>query len=139
MQQIHTPSESDSAEVEKKRDWVRNHFEPAALHEYESLEGKLRLLDTILSNDWIEATETLKLQCLGITFGDALAQELGMKWVMVEDEYGRDPALTFADSKVLAFPLTSISKRVERGEIVNVYELFSAARETLIEARRAEG
>ncbi len=136
MQLIHTPDESDIAEVEAKRDWVRNHFEPAARHQYETLEGKLRLLETILSNDWIDATETLKLQCLGITFGDALAQELGMTWVVVEDEYGRDPALTFADSTVLAFPLTSLSKRVERGEVVNVYELFSAARDALIEARR---
>ena len=101
MQQIHFPDESDIANVEAKRDWVRNHFEPSARHNYETPEGKLRLLDTILSNGWITATETLKLQCLGITFGDALAQELGMKWVVVEDEYGRDPALSFADSTVL--------------------------------------
>jgi hypothetical protein len=138
MQQIHTPAESDIADVEAKREWVRSHFEPEARHKYATLEGKLRLLDTILSNRWIEPTETLKLQCLGITFGDALAQELGMKWVVVEDEYGRDPALCFADSAVLAFPLTSISKRAEQGEVVNVYELFSVARQALIEAQRGD-
>jgi hypothetical protein len=138
MQQIHSLIEEDANDVEAKRDWVRNHFEPNAQHKYETLEGKLRLLDTILSNDWIKPTETLKLQCLGITFGDALAQKLGMHWVVVEDEYGRDPALSFENSSVLSFPLTSISKRIERGESVNVNELFSAACETLLEARQRE-
>ena len=138
MQQIHSPTEEDAADVEAKREWVRNHYEPESQHKYETLEGKLRLLDTILSNDWIKPTETLKLQSLGITFGDALAQKLGMQWVVVEDEYGRDPALSFANSSVLAFPLTSISKRVERGEQVNVDELFSVACKSLLEARQRE-
>ena len=138
MQQIHSPSEEDAADVEAKRDWVRNHYDPDSQHMYQTLEGKLRLLDAILSNEWIKPNETLKLQCLGITFGDALAQELGMQWVVVEDEYGRDPALNFKNSSVLAFPLTSISKRVERGEHLKVEELFSAACEALLEARRRE-
>lgn len=138
MQQILPLTDDDAAGVEAKRDWVRDHFEPGSQRAYETLDGKLRLLHAILSNAWIEPTETLKLQCLGITFGDALAQKLGMTWVMVEDEYGRDPALRFENSSVLAFPLTSLSKRVERGESVNVHELFSAACATLLEARRGE-
>ncbi len=138
MQQIHSLTEADSADVAAKRDWVRNHYEPNSQHMYETLEGKLRLLDTILSSDWIKPNETLKLQCLGITLGDALAQKLGMRWVVVEDEYGRDPALSFENSSVLAFPLTSISKRVERGDQLNVDELFAAACEALLEARRLE-
>ncbi|MCV2368329.1 DUF3806 domain-containing protein [Roseateles oligotrophus] len=138
MQRIHSPNEEDTKDVEAKRDWVRNHFEADARHKYETLEGKLQLLDTILSNEWIKPAETLKLQCLGITFGDALAQKLGMHWVAVEDEYGRDPALRFENSSVLSFPLTAISKRIERGESVNVNVLFSAACEMLLEARQDE-
>jgi hypothetical protein len=61
-----------------------------------------------------------------------------MKWVVVEDEYGRDPALRMLDSSVLAFPLTSISKRVERGETVNAYDLFSIACKALLDARERE-
>jgi hypothetical protein len=40
--------------------------------------------------------------------GDAPAQELGVERVTVEDEYGRDPALRFRGTTVLAFPLTMI-------------------------------
>jgi hypothetical protein len=66
----------------------------------------------------------LKLQCLGITFGDAVAQELGLEWVSVEDEYGRDPALRLSGTSVILFPLTMISKRMERGEEVDILAMF---------------
>lgn len=73
---------------------------------------------------WIEPTETWKLQSLGITLGDALSQKLGMVWVRVEDEYGESPALRYPGTTLLIFPLTAISKRIERGEEVDVVELF---------------
>lgn len=102
------------------------HYEPHAQHEYESLEGKLKLLSTIVSQKWVEPTETVKLQCLGVAFGDALAQELGMRWVAVNDEYGRDPALELPETSVVIFPLTMISKRIERDEEVDVFRIFES-------------
>lgn len=57
-----------------KREWVRSHFTPEARSMYEMVEGKLRLVSTILASGWVEAAETLKLQALGVVFGDALAQ-----------------------------------------------------------------
>jgi hypothetical protein len=110
-QHIEPLSGPEADDVAAKRQWVRDHFEPEARHKYESLDEKLRLLDTKLKNNWVEPSETLKLQCLGITFGDALAQELDLKWVTVEDEYGRDPALVVEGTSIITFPLTAISKR----------------------------
>lgn len=115
----------DLTNVETGRAWVRDHFTPEARHKYDQLAEKLRLLQAILDAGWIESTETAKLQCLGITLGDALVQELGMKWVMVEDEDGRDPAIRLPGTTVILFPLTMISKRVERGEAVDVADLFA--------------
>lgn len=66
-----------------------------------------------------------------MTFGDALVQELGLKWVAIDDEYGRDAALVLEGTSVKVFPLTSISKRVEAGETVDVRELFAAACSTI--------
>jgi hypothetical protein len=128
----------DIADLEAKRTWVREHYDEAARHRYDTLDGKLRLLDAILQNKWIAPDETLKLQCLGVTFGDALAQRLGLTWVAVEDDYGRDPALTLDGTSVRVFPLTSISKRIERGEEVEVYGLFEEAC-TTIERLRGQG
>lgn len=139
MEQKFEPlSPQDLDDLEAKRSWVRNHYDEGARHQYDTLEGKLRLLDTILQNRWIAPDETLKLQCLGVTFGDALVQKLGLSWVAVEDEYGRDPALALEGTSVRLFPLTSISKRVERGEEFRVRELFEGACRT-IERLRHEG
>ena len=131
-------SPADVADLEAKRTWVRDHYDETSRHKYDTLTGKLRLLDAILRNKWIAPDETLKLQCLGVTFGDALVQKLGLSWVAVEDEHGRDPALTLEGTSLRVFPLTSISQRVERGEEVEVHELFEGACRT-IERLRNEG
>ena len=67
------------------------------------------------------------MQSLGVTFGDALAQRLGLSWVTVEDEYGSDPALHEDGTTIVVFPVTTISKRIERGDVVDVQELFDQA------------
>lgn len=90
-QKIEALLAEDAHSLEQQRTWVRDHYEPDARDQYETIEGKLRLLDTIIRANWIDPTETWKLQSLGITFGDALFQEMGLSWVVVEDEYGRDP------------------------------------------------
>jgi hypothetical protein len=126
----------DIADLEAKRTWVRDHYDEGARHQYDTLDGKLRLLDTILRNKWIAPDETLKLQCLGVAFGDALAQKLGLTWVAVQDDYGRDPALTLEDTSVRVFALTSVSKRIERGEEVDIYRLFEDACNTIGRLRR---
>jgi len=123
-QRIDVPNAEELARIEAQRAWVRNHFEPDARGQYDSLEGKLRLLDTIVRSKWIERNETVKLQCLGITLGDAVVQEFAMRWVTVEDEYGRDPAVELPGTTILVFPLTMISKRIEQGEEVDIYDLF---------------
>lgn len=134
-QELHTLSEEDIYDLEAKRRWVRGHYEPHAEDRYQTLEGKLNLLHTIISNNWIEPSETIKLQCLGITFGDALEQMLGLEWRMVEDEYGRDPALVQIGTSIVVFPQSTISKRIEVGEVVDVYELFKSACNTIQKIR----
>ncbi|WP_445372308.1 DUF3806 domain-containing protein [Methylomonas sp. HW2-6] len=126
-QKVEELSSEDIARVEAQRKWVREHYPPESEEKYQTLDGKLVLLNAILKNKWIEPNETAKFQCLGITFGDALAQKLGLKWVAVEDEYGRDPALIAEGTSIITFPLTSISKRIEKGEEVDVFNLFENA------------
>ena len=123
-QRVDKLTPADLANIETGRRWVRDHFTPEAQHKYGQLSEKLRLLQTILDAGWIDAAETHKLQCLGITFGDALVQELGMEWVMVEDEHGRTPAIRLPGTTVIVFPLTMVSKRIEDGETVDVRDLF---------------
>jgi Domain of unknown function (DUF3806) len=120
-----------AADVQAKRRWVLGHYEREPEASYATVEAKLLLLETILSNGWVEPTETVKLQALGVAFGDALVQQLGLTWVAVDDEFGRDAALVLEGTSVKVFPLTSISKRVEAGEAVDVRKLFAAACSTI--------
>jgi hypothetical protein len=92
-------------------------------------ESDLELLQEILDRGLLAPTQTYELQCLGIVFGKRLVDSIGgLDWCVIEDEYGTDPALRCAGSKTLLFPLTMISKRVERGEHVDVRAMFDGLR-----------
>ncbi len=124
-QKILKLKEDDIKRIESQRKWVRGHFTPESEHKYEILDEKLRLLNTIIESNWISKDETVKLQCLGITLGDCFIQKMNLKWIMVEDKYGIDPALNLEDTSIIIFPLTMISKRIEKNIEVDVYELFN--------------
>jgi hypothetical protein len=123
-QKVGPLSLEDAENLDGARNWLKEHFTEHAEEKYAALDGKLRLLETILHERWLKPDETSKLQSLGVAFGDALVQKLGMEWVIVEDEFGRTPSVCFRDTKLMAYPLTAISKRIEDGEDVNVYDLF---------------
>lgn len=94
---------------------------------YETAAGKLGTIRAILQGKFFKPDQTYELQCLGIVLGDALVQEMKMEWIMVEDEYGRDPAVRMPGTTIILFPLTMISKRIERGEQVDVFDLFNSS------------
>jgi hypothetical protein len=128
----------DLARVEEQRSWVRDHFTPEARHKYNNAQEKLRLIDTILKEKWILPEETYKLLCLGIVLGDVLVQELGLKWVAVEDECGRTPSLILEGTTIIVFPLTMISKRIERGEDIDVYSLVDDTHKTVSKLKQEQ-
>jgi hypothetical protein len=127
-------SGEDEARLEQARAWVKGHFTEGADQKYAMLDDKLRVLDAILANDWVSLDETWKLQALGVTFGDALAEKLMLDWVVVHDEIGRDPALNWPGNSLLCYPLTMIAKRIEAGQRVDVYDLFRNTEQVLCDA-----
>jgi hypothetical protein len=60
-----------------------------------------------------------------------MVKQLGFHWITVEDEYGQDPAIQFGETSIIAFPLTMVSKRVERGEALDVRDLYEQTRRAL--------
>jgi hypothetical protein len=112
---------------------VREHLGRPLARDTTDLTALQELLDLgVLGPD-----RTIELQCLGIVFGMILADAVeGMDWAIVEDEIGRDPALRFAGTSLLVFPMTMLSKRVEEGEEVRVVELFGRICVSLEELKR---
>ena len=102
---------------------------------YQKAAGKLGTLRAILKAGMFKPDHTYELQSLGVVLGDAFVQELGMEWIVVEDEYGRDPALRLPRTTIIMYPLTMISKRVERGEEVDVFEMFNGVADQVDEMK----
>lgn len=117
----------DEARLATQRAVVERHLgtDPANLARYATAAGKLGLIRAVLEAKLFLPTQTFELQCLGIILGDALVLECGWLWRMVSDTYGRDPCIKVPGSSMITFPLTMISKRVERGEAVNLFDLFN--------------
>lgn len=115
-------TEDHRSQLAAQREWVAGHFDDAAL--YQDTSNKLRVVATIVENNWVEASETLKLQSLGVAFGDALAETVGLDWVTFSLDGEEWPGLRFESTSLFVHPLTMISKRVEASEEVDVIELF---------------
>jgi len=97
----------------------------------------LPILQKLLDDNVFSKSQTYELQCLGVVFGDVLTSEFPLRWEMIEDEFGTDPTLRFKEkTSVNVNALTMISKRVERGEHVNLSWLVEKTRETLSKAEK---
>ena len=125
-------SREDSARLEQQRAVVaaaaKQRYGITALTRTKS---DLPVLQHLIDERVFTRSQTYELQSLGVAFGDVLASELPLRWVMVTDEYGTDPTLRFKETTLQINVLTMISKRVERDEPVNVSELLRITREQL--------
>lgn len=135
-QTVSAPRADDLARMEAQRASVHACAAPDSRASLEAAAGKLRLVRALLAAGVFQPEQTAALQSLGIVLGDALVQHVGgAEWVMVEDEYGRDPAVRIKGTTVLLFPLTMISKRIEAGEPVDVFALFNGILDHIEELR----
>lgn len=119
-------TKEDEAYLSERRTLIEEYLgDENAKHKYLSSEGKLGLLHALLDQNIFKPSQTFELQCMGVVFGDVLVQEMNMHWVMVADDLGHDPAVQLGNTSIIIFPLTMISKRIERGEQVDVFALFN--------------
>ena len=124
-QTISALTDDDLERLEEQRAIVARYLDEDGLKKFETTPGKLGTLHALLDATVFSPQQTYELQSMGIVFGDVFVQDMGFNWIMVSDEYGRDPAIQFRDTNVILFPLTMISKRIERGETVDVFDLYN--------------
>lgn len=96
---------------------------------YATTAGKLNVLHAVLGTGFFKPRKKQELDAIGVVFGDALVQELGMEWVMAEDTSGRDPALVLPGTSVVLYPLEMIRHRVEgrdRNDLRDVFDGIAA-------------
>lgn len=116
---------SDQQRLEAQRAVVLGYVAEESRGSLQHVAGKLGLIRALLEARVFRPDQTHALQSLGVVLGDALVQQVaGAEWAMVEDEHGRDPAVRIVGTSILLFPLTMVSKRVEAGDEVDVFDLF---------------
>jgi hypothetical protein len=129
-------SVGDVARLDKQRNLVtgllKRRYGVSALTK---TKADLAPLQRLLDDHALAKTQTFELQSLGVAFGDIVASELALRWVIVTDEFGRDPTLRFGQTTIQINALTMISKRVERGEAVDLKVLLANTRAALAKAR----
>lgn len=84
----------------------------------------LVLIQRLLDEDIVDRG-THALQSLGVALGRVMARTIpGLDWWIITDQYGTDPCLRFMKTTLQVNPLTMISKRIERGDVVDVRDLY---------------
>jgi len=125
-QKTSTLTKEDEQRLAAHRKWIERHLaDDQSRQNYLSPAGKLGTLRALLNSKVFNPEQTYELQSMGVVLGDAFVQDMGFHWVIVEDEYGRDPGIRYRNTSIILYPLTMISKRVERGETVDIFELYN--------------
>jgi hypothetical protein len=93
-------------------------------------------LHTMLSEGPYTEDVEAELTSFGMVFGHVLARELGMRWVIYQDDQGSDYALQYPDTELFVFPCDMLIKRLEEGEEIgeiNLEAMLESLREALAE------
>ena len=126
VQKVTALTPKDKEHLAKQRAVLEKYLaDEQSKQNYKTAAGKLGLLRALIEKRMFKPTQTYELQSMGVVLGDAFVQELKMEWVVVEDSKGRDPAVRVPKTSIIIYPLTMISKRIERGEKVDVFDLFN--------------
>jgi hypothetical protein len=115
----------DTAHLERQRTFVHRLAQRLDISwQFRGTKADLPVLQAIIDSKALSPSQKWELQSLGLALGDIFANETGLRWVIVEDEYGRDPALRYKETSNLVFPLTMVSKRIEDGKSVDIQAIF---------------
>jgi len=86
-----------------------------------------KLLDKLIdlyNSDNLKCSQDSFVNSIGVAMGDYLVNKLNMKWVIVEDDYGREFGTTIEDIKYTNFPVNSVLKAIEQkreGSMQTIY------------------
>ena len=94
-------------------------------------DNDLEVLQQLLDSRLVKPEETVMLQGMGVVMGDLLAEELGLRWVIFEDQLGRSRALRLGETNHFLYPITMISRRYEVGAAVDVRAIYNRAVELM--------
>lgn len=131
QQRLEYLSTADMLQIEGQRSWVREQYPSGARAKYDSVAGKLDIIATVLNLTLDKAIGPKQHQSLEVAFADALVQETGVQWAMLDDGRVRTPVLMIAATPVVVVPLATLSKGLPSTDVIDVHQLFRSAVEAI--------
>jgi Domain of unknown function (DUF3806) len=136
-QKIDAPTEAEMRWVESNLD-VAQSLARAYTDDEETSLPRPPLLDEIFAAwlaEWHEEPEAerddpnIYINAIGLAFGQALVDEVGLLWAVVSDKHGTEIAVHGEPGDLLVFPPNLVAKRFEKGEtgfLAPIYEEIKA-------------
>lgn len=128
-------STSDILQIEEKKQWVKEHAPPDLRNQYDSVAGKLKIINAILNQQPPLPLQLKQQRSLDIAFADALIQESGAQWAMLEDGSRRTLVLIMPSAPLTIFPMVPVARRSAQGAAVNLQQVFNNSLQALRQHR----
>ena len=117
-------STTDMLQIESQRAWLREHYLPESRGKYDTIEGKLNIIDAILLGSTNSIFTVDRQRALEIVFADALTQETDAQWAIVVEGEVRTPVLIIPGSQVIVMPLVSFSQLQLAKNVTDLRQIF---------------
>lgn len=124
-------STSDMLQIEEKKQWVKENAPPDLRHQYDSVAGKLKIINAILNQHPPLPLHLKQQRSLDIAFADALMQESGAQWAMLESGSKRTLVLVMPALSLTIFPLVPVVKLLADGTALNLQQIFNSSLQAL--------
>jgi Domain of unknown function (DUF3806) len=101
---------------------LRNKFPGKSINNFTPKD--LDNLIDIYNSNGMNCNQNNFVNSVGVAIGDYFVNKLGMRWINVEDDSGRDYAVTIDNIKLTDFPLNSVLKAIEQkrqGSLKTIY------------------
>ena len=120
-------STTDMLQIESQREWVRDHYLPESRDKYDSIEGKLSIIDAILLGSANSVLTVDRQRALEVVFADALVHDTGAQWAIVVEGDVRTPVLIIPGSQAIAMPLVSFAQLRSAKDEADLRQMFKSA------------
>ena len=102
-------------------------------------EEDIPVLQRLVDDKAFAKTQTEELNALGVAFGDVIAKDNGLDWVMFEGEQGKEATLRYRNTSLQVNAVSMVAKRIEEGKVVNLPAMRAALREHIGNVVKTKG
>jgi hypothetical protein len=119
-------SPEDQARLQRGRVLIQRYLaDDDSRAKYLTAPGKLGTLRAIMKIEPLHPAKRDLLEAMGVVLGDTFVQDMGFRWVAIENESGRHVAIRYRRTNIFLYPLTIISDHVRRGERFDALDLYN--------------